>query len=507
MRQVFLLTLLAVVLSVFAVPAPADASAAPVRAYAAAKKDLKKVRSQRRKACKHGARSRSRCRTLKAREARLAKRMNALSRKAPVASPRPSATPAPAAAKPVPSRPVATPTPTPTPTRPVVPAGAIHVAPTGDDRAAGTEGAPLATLTEALSRAAGGETIAVAPGSYPAASDKRARTKTVTVVGPGGGQAQIAGLYIAGGQELTLTGLSFTGGVSARYDTVRRLAQPARNIVFSNDDFTAPGGGCLGARNGVQGFTVTASRIHDCENGFGAAAGPTIPRSTGLTFTNNVFEHFSGDAIQFGNWDQVRITGNTIRDMRDPAGSNHNDGIQLTGYVEGVVIAGNRMSDSRHQLIFMQDALGPIDDVTVQNNLLLRAGGVAVQSQGVTAAKIVNNTIWDNGVAGLWLTPGFDRGGVRVMPTDTVVANNIVQKFELLGGVGVATAVGNVTACNAVLAPGSTCLRDVGFDSSSSEPFRLTAASAARTLGSRTALTGTDLTGLARAAAVPGAFR
>ena len=288
---------------------------------------------------------------------------------------------------------------------------------------------------------------------------------------------------------------------------MRRLAQPARHIAFSDDDFTAPGGGCISARNGVEGFTVSASRIHDCENGFGAAAGPTIPRSTGLTFTNNTFEHFSGDAIQFGNWDQVRITGNTIRDMRDPAGKIHNDGIQITGYSRGVVIAGNRMSDSRHQLIFMQDALGPIDDVRVENNLLLRAGGVALQSQGITAAQIVNNTIWDNGVAGLWLTPGFERDGVRVMPTDTVVANNVVQKFELLGGVTVATAAGNVTACNATLAPGSTCLRDIGFDSAGAEPFRLTAASAARGLGSTAAFAGTDLSGLARSAAVPGAFR
>jgi hypothetical protein len=193
--------------------------------------------------------------------------------------------------------------------------------------------------------------------------------------------------------------------------------------------------------------------------------------------------------------------------MRDPAGQIHNDGIQLTGYSQGIRITGNRMSDSRHQLIFMQDALGPIDDVSVENNLLVRAGGVALQSQGITAARIVNNTIWNNGVAGLWLTPGFERNGVRVMPTDTVVANNVVQKFELLGGVTVATAAGNVTSCGVTLAPGSTCLPDVGFDSAGSEPFRLTAASPARALGSAAALTGTDITGLARVAPVPGAFR
>jgi hypothetical protein len=480
------------VLSAVATPAAAGGSAAPARAYAAAKQDLKKVRSQRRTACKRGVRSR--CRSLKAREVRLAKRVRVLARKLPVAVP----APAPAAA-----RPVVTPAPA-----ALLPLGELYVAPNGDDNATGTANAPLATLTEALSRAAGGETIVVGPGSYPAAADSHARMQTVTVIGPGAGVASVAGLKITGGQELSVRGLSFTGPVTAGYDTVRRLAQPARDIVLSSVDITAPpGGGCVGARNGVEGFTITASRIHDCVNGFGAGSGPTIPMSTGLEISNSVLEHFAGDAVQFGNWKQVRITGNTIRDMRDPAGKIHNDGIQITGYSHGVVISGNRISDSRHQLIFMQDALGPIDDVRVENNLLLRAGGVALQSQGIAAARIVNNTIWDNGVSGLWLTPGFERAGVRIMPTDTVVTNNIVQRFELLGGAGVATAAGNVTACNAALAPGSTCLTDVGFDSAGAEPFRLTAASPARGLGSTAAFAGTDLTGLARSAPVPGAFR
>lgn len=383
----------------------------------------------------------------------------------------------------------------------------LYVAPNGSDAATGSAGAPLATLTAALAQAAGGERIVVAAGSYPRATDTRERSATVTVTGPGAALAKVAGMKIEGGQELAISGLGFTAQVSVRYHATRMKAQPARDIAFSAADFTAPAGsGCIEARNAVSGLSITDSVIHDCVTGFGAGAGGAIPQSRGLLLSGNRFERFTGDAIQFGQWDDVRITRNVITGMRDPAGVIHNDGIQLTGNVRGVMIAMNRITDSRTQLIFIQDAVGPIDDVTVKNNLIAGAGAVAVQSQGATNARFLNNTIWKAKDGGLWLRQGSSRPGVaRSVPTDTVVLDNIISGFKLLEGAAPIEAAGNAGYCASWETPaaGFACLPDVGFVSGD---YRLRPDAAARPLASGAAGVATDIDGALRPAPAPGAF-
>ncbi len=489
-----------------AAPATAASERARVARVTQAKKQLSKLRKRRAAACRHrhGRRQVRRCRALRAkvrRQARHVRRLRAtVEASTPAArggtggaaAPRSGASTGSAATGPT-----------------------LYVSPRGSDTAAGTAAAPLATLTAALARAGGGERIVVAPGSYPRATDDRVRTKTVTVTGPGGGGATVAGMRVQGGQELTISGLSFTSGVSVRYHPTRMKGQPARNIAFTNDDFTAPSGsGCLEARNAVQNLSVTASRIHDCVTGFGAGAGGPIPQSRGLRLVGNRFEHFSGDAIQFGQWDDVRITNNVITGMRDPAEVVHNDGIQLTGNDRGVTIARNRITDSRSQLIFIQDAVGPIDDVTVENNLVAIAGAVAIQSQGATHARFVNNTVWRGKDGGLWLRQGFARAGEPVsVPTDTVVVDNVLSSYRRMEGAATTTAAGNVGSCmswekpHTDAAAGWSCLPDVGFVAASSGDYRLRADAPARPFGSGLGGQATDIDGAARTSHAPGAFR
>jgi len=383
---------------------------------------------------------------------------------------------------------------------------AIHVAPSGSDRASGTRSAPLATLTKALSRARGGETIRLARGSYPRAEDTRARRRTVTVRGPRRGAARVAGMSVTGARRLTVRDVRFTDIVAVR--------DYARDIAFHASDFTAPrGAGCLTARNGVSGFTVTDSRIHDCTTGFGAGAGGTIPQSRRLTFEGNRFERFTIDAIQFGQWDDVRIVDNVITGIRDPAGVEHNDGIQFTGNTRRALIAGNRLSDARTQLIFLQNAVGPIDDVTVSNNLVHGAGAVAVHSQGVTRARFVNNTVWNGKDGGLWLTRGYSRlGGPPVVPRDSVVVGNVLQSYRTMGGARTRASAGNVVAClpgqreHEDRPAGYACLRDLGFVDAARRDFRLRSDSPARRAGTRELLTHRDIDGRRRTTTAPGAF-
>jgi hypothetical protein len=383
------------------------------------------------------------------------------------------------------------------------PVRTLYVAPSGHDAGAGSRANPLATLSEALGRATGGQKIRLAAGSYAEATDVTARSTTVHVIGPGAGKAFVAGLIVRGGQELDVSGLTFSARITVRYSTTRGLAQPARNIAFHHDEFTAPGSTwCVEARNGVKGFTVTDSYIHDCGAGFVAAAGGAIPRSTGLTLARNRMEHFSADGIQFGQWDNVSITDNAISDIVDPARVQHNDGIQLMGNDVHVVIARNRISGSNGQLIFIQDAVGPIDDVLVQDNLVYRAPAVAIQSQGATRARFVHNTVWDAKDGGLWLTQGYRHPGTQtVVPKDTVVADNVLSTYRKLGGAATAVSAGNVIACAGGQMPtnnvaaGWACLRDVGFVDAAARDYRLRADSKAR------------FDGVARRGVAPGALR
>jgi len=361
----------------------------------------------------------------------------------------------------------------------------FYVAPSGNDLATGTATYPLATLTAALARSAGGERIIVAPGSYPRALDSRERTTTVTVTGPGGGAAKVAGMRVWGGQELAISGLSFTDRVSVRYHETRMMLQPARDIAFTADDFTAPGGAtsiCIEARNAVSNVSVVNSYIHDCGTGVGAAAGGAIPQSRGLVLDGNRFERFSADAIQLGQWDDIRIVRNVITGIRDPAGVVHNDGIQLTGNDNRVMIGMNRISDSRSQLIFIQDAVGPIDDVTVKNNLVTGAAAVAIQSQGATNARFVNNTLWNNKDGGLWLRAGYLRDGrPATVPTDSVVVDNVLNSYRLMEGAAASVSGGNVGPCLPWEKPGTnaalgwSCMPAVGFIAAGDYRLRLDA--------------------------------
>lgn len=186
-------------------------------------------------------------------------------------------------------------------------AAVIYVAPSGSDFDPGSAGRPLATLTKALTVATGGDQIVLAAGSYPAAKDGKARSAWVTVVGPAKGTASVAGLTISGGQRLDVSGIRFTAGVSARSVWTKTTGTVApEHLRFTDNEFTNPGGTCLGARDGASDVVITDNHIHDCQVGFGAGAGGPIVQSSGLTISGNRIEDLSGDGIQFGQWSTLR---------------------------------------------------------------------------------------------------------------------------------------------------------------------------------------------------------
>jgi hypothetical protein len=220
----------------------------------------------------------------------------------------------------------------------------------------------------------------------------------------------------------------------------------------------------------------------------------------------------TGDAIQFGAWSDVMISGNTIRDVVDPAGVQHNDGIQLTGNSNNVRILRNRITNSRTQLVLIQDAIGPLDRIEVTDNLLIKAGAVALQSQGATNAIIRSNTIWGGKDGGLWLRQGYVRNGVSVVPTDSVVTNNLTTTLRFMEGAAAPGAAGNVVLCpdkysGMTVPAGSTCVADPGFTDAAAGLYWLTPTSSARSRGTSAWLPTADINREPFIAPVPGAYR
>jgi hypothetical protein len=139
-------------------------------------------------------------------------------------------------------------------------------------------------------------------------------------------------------------------------------------------------------------------------------------------------------------------------------------------------------------LILIQDAMAPVNNVRIQSNLLWNADGVGVQAGAATKLRFIHNTVWNTKLGGLWLWPGMGPNGTaKIVPTDTVVANNVLASFLLKDTAKVASSAGNVTECTSTKPPtgtpaGVTCVGSFGFASAPSD-FHLLPSSAARSYG------------------------
>jgi hypothetical protein len=375
----------------------------------------------------------------------------------------------------------------------------IYVSPTGNDAAAGDAATPLKTLTKAFSKAVGGERIVLRPGTYAAATDSKARTSPVTVTGDGTGTPVVAGLSVNGGQRLRISGLKLTGAVKFAQHPTLFAKQVATDVVLSDSEVTYPGQTCVYVRDGSQSISLQRDRIHQCATGIGGPYNATGLRSSGVEIADSTIEGMTADGIQFGSWNKVKITGNTIDDIRDPAGSIHNDGVQLTGGSDDVEISRNRISDSRTQLILIQDAMAPVNNVRIQSNLLWNADGVGVQSGAATKLRFIHNTVWNTKLGGLWLWNGMGPNGTaKIVPADAVVVNNLVASFLLKDAAKVGTSAGNVTECTSTKPPtgtpaGVACVSSFGFTNAPTD-FKLLPSSPARGLGAITTSAAGDAT-------------
>lgn len=365
----------------------------------------------------------------------------------------------------------------------------IHVSTTGDVNATGSIEDPVGNLTDALAAAQPGQTILLEGGEYPRFDDTTQRDAAVTIRGVGKTRPTIAGASIRGGSGLHFDHVAFTGEV-----TVGKFSG-ASDLEFVDSDFTGRGVlNCLVLRDGVVGVKVLYNRFHECLDGL-AGPGPG-PQSRDIEVRGNLFEDSTGDGVKFVNWSNVKIERNLIRRMYDPENVLHNDGIQVIGGAQRIRIVANEIHGSTHQLILVQDSVGgPSSDVSIENNLLYDSGSYAMMGLGVKKMRVVHNTAWGNEAGGLALLKGpFS----KVVATDTVVANNIIDFFYEDGGAGAAVEERNVFRDSREGTTGQILTEQPGFISQAKARFGLNGQSPARDKASRRYTTREDLAGRPR---------
>lgn len=319
----------------------------------------------------------------------------------------------------------------------------FFVSTSGSDEAPGTFEEPVRTVGAALKLAEPGQSIEVGAGTYPLLSDSTRREgPPITIYSEEG--AVVEGLSLWGAQGLVFEGLAITSPTVtyalvyiANHPTLK-AAQPAEDISLIGDDVSGPGT-CVMIRDAAKNVTIEGSHIHNCTLGIASPGNPPAPACNGIEILGNVIEHFSSDAMQFGNWDDVTISGNRIGEVNDPAGIDHNDDIQFTGNSHGIRITGNIIHEpaAHHgQIIFIQPAFGAIDDVLVENNLIFAStpgenGNYPIQSQSATNVRFRYNTIWTPE----WRSAILLRAYTGYPPaTDTEVVGNILSGYNEFEG-------------------------------------------------------------------------
>jgi len=221
----------------------------------------------------------------------------------------------------------------------------VTVATTGNDRASGTVGAPLATLQEAVKRLPAGGTVDVRGGRYfqklvlagvTGITVEAYRNEKVTLDGsqfkPGNGRSAM--VDISNSSRVTISGLEITD-----YRTKVLDAMPIGIYIHGSGSHLLINGNHvhdLGNDNQTMGsFDINAHGI--------AAYGDNASRSlTDLTISGNEVDHLSLGASETvvvnGNVDGWAVTNNNIHD-------NNNIGIDAIGY-ESTLTGSNRYTDT-----------------------------------------------------------------------------------------------------------------------------------------------------------------
>lgn len=273
---------------------------------------------------------------------------------------------------------------TPTPTPPPVQGRLLYVAPDGSDAAPGSRSRPFRTIRRAADRVEPGDSIVVAPGTYPedltlARSGTRAAPVTLTSVG--GTRPVLTGRLKVTASNVVVTGLVFAGRTAANPDDVAVYISGGNSIELDRNEIRGAAQSGVFVGEGATGVRITRNWIHD--NGKTVLDhGIYYENGSGGVIANNVIETSFGYGIQlYPNADDVLVTQNTIA---------------LNGR-SGIIVGGEDRTADRNHIVNNIVALNREQGIRTFWGGPLGTGNVAEQ-----------NLVGENGDDGSSQTAGLD---------------------------------------------------------------------------------------------------
>lgn len=322
-----------------------------------------------------------------------------------------------------------------------------------------------ATLAAAISKAAPGDTLALASGEYVnlRTSGVKGGDKPLTFVSADAASpARVKGSAIIGGEggsPLIFRGIDFdvTAAKDVNANAIRLTTGKA--VQFLGGRFygrKAGDGGRYGVGiqvvGGVEDLLVDGCEFFDLTMGM-LLAGPKV------TVQDSRLHDLGSDGIQYGGVGVLRILRNQITDFSVMPGA-HPDGIQASGEAEDVLIEGNLIDagPQRIQGIFVQKRHKRL---VIRGNTLLGCGYNAIAVNAADELLIEGNEA---------LLFASDGGFARVMATNSrgVVRGNTAQAFDLNVGVAGEANVTNPRGTDSITAMAAAADRWLSPEAASS---------------------------------------
>jgi parallel beta-helix repeat protein len=256
----------------------------------------------------------------------------------------------------------------------------LYVATSGDNAGRGSQAEPVREISRAMALAAPGQTILVADGEYAAFEIKDLRgTKN---------------------RPITIKALGKNAQIAAEPSkTAAIILTRSRHIV-------------------IDGVT---SRGNKSKSVF-------VKNSHGVTVRNCVLGDNGRTAIEFVHCNDAVIENNEIF-------NNQKAGIAFGNSGDRVTIRGNRLRNNGQGITLAGDLAaggdddvpgdGVISEVLIENNIVSKCGssGAAVNLDGLKAAVVRNNLLFDNNASGIAVYKGSGASGAK----DILIAQNTID--------------------------------------------------------------------------------
>jgi hypothetical protein len=228
-----------------------------------------------------------------------------------------------------------------------------------------------ASLSTAVSSAAGGAVICLSSGSYSVNVTKANKASMVTIKPAAGAAPTLGYSMLNQATNLRFEGLKFTGGIEA--------LGPASKLQFVDNEFAGPFGFHSNGQAQSNGTEVTdvlfeGNYLHDLDytgsqgtaNGYGLTASNGVSR---FTVAGNTIKSTASDYLQFASPNTVTIDHNIfLGPSLLGSHADHQDLVQIFGGGKNVTFTNNvaRNTQTQESLLFQE---GAFSNVVIENNL------------------------------------------------------------------------------------------------------------------------------------------